>query len=172
LFIEKVYSEAMLQGRANYVLVDDFDEETAKKFLEKYNIGKEEQEIAWNNFGGKPSLLRKFVMASDRNNCIKEEISLKRGQIETMLQQVKELEVKITIKDNERIVSYENITNTLKKFMDADTIALKDSDIISKVFLVNENVLFVDYKYKSIKPQSKVDLIAIREMSKDAGIFK
>ncbi|WP_231963810.1 ATP-binding protein [Thermococcus chitonophagus] len=29
LFIEKVYNEAMLQGRADYLLVDDFDKETA-----------------------------------------------------------------------------------------------------------------------------------------------
>jgi len=38
LFIERVYAEAMLQGRANYILVDDFDEQTTKRYLVSKNI--------------------------------------------------------------------------------------------------------------------------------------
>ena len=34
LFIERVYSEAMLEGRCRYLLVNDFDEGTTKEFLD------------------------------------------------------------------------------------------------------------------------------------------
>ncbi|WP_456419965.1 ATP-binding protein, partial [Methanocaldococcus infernus] len=44
LFIEKVYSEAMLEDRVDYILVDDFDKETALRFMDflaKEILGKE-----------------------------------------------------------------------------------------------------------------------------------
>jgi len=40
LFIEKVYHEAILKERCQYVLVDEFDEETTLKFLKKYKVGR------------------------------------------------------------------------------------------------------------------------------------
>jgi len=167
LFIERVYNEAMLEGRANYILVDDFDEETAKKFLEKYKIGKEEQELAWNNFGGKPSLLGKFIFAANKNECIADEILFRKGQIETTLNKVRELNIKITVDEDKLKVDYENLIKVLKKFEKSETISVKECDEISKAFFVNRNILFVDLKKNIIKSQSIVDLLAIREILKE-----
>jgi len=57
LFIENVFNEAMLHGRCRYLLVDDFDYDTTKQFLQKYGFTKEEIELTWNYFGGKPVYL-------------------------------------------------------------------------------------------------------------------
>ena len=40
LFIERVYSEAMLEGRCRYLLVDDFDYETTMEFWTNMNLVK------------------------------------------------------------------------------------------------------------------------------------
>jgi len=36
LFIEKIYNEGKLKGRTKYILVDDFDEDNALKFMDFY----------------------------------------------------------------------------------------------------------------------------------------
>jgi len=51
LFIERVYNEAMLKDRADYVLVNDFDKETALKFMDflakenNINLSNEDKEL-------------------------------------------------------------------------------------------------------------------------------
>jgi AAA+ ATPase superfamily predicted ATPase len=57
LFIERVYSEAMLHGRCRYLLVDDFDEGTTMAFLENNGFSDAEKERAWEYCGGKPVCL-------------------------------------------------------------------------------------------------------------------
>ncbi|MFA4646053.1 ATP-binding protein [Pyrococcus kukulkanii] len=55
LFIEEVYNEAMLQGRSDYLLVDDFDESTTLEFLTSHGLEKRKAKLALEYFGGKPS---------------------------------------------------------------------------------------------------------------------
>jgi len=43
---------------------------------------------------------------------------------------------------------------------------MNEIDEISKMYLVKTNVLFVDPVRKMIKPQSKLDLLAIRELTR------
>jgi hypothetical protein len=54
LFIENVYSEAMLDGRCRYLLVDDFDYETATALLERNGFTDDVKAVAWEYCGGKP----------------------------------------------------------------------------------------------------------------------
>jgi len=44
---------------------------------------------------------------------------------------------------------------------------MNEVDEISKAFLVKKNILFVDPLRKMIKPQSRLDLLAIREVIAD-----
>jgi len=66
LFIEKIYSEAMLHGRCRYLLVDDFDYDTTAEFLRKYGFSKEEIKLAWSYLGGKPIYLVEAVKNKNR----------------------------------------------------------------------------------------------------------
>jgi len=158
LFIEKIYNEAMLQGRANFVLVDDFDEETTKKFLEKYKFSKEEQEYIYKNIGGKPGDIINLIYARKTGeeiaDHIKEEIESKKNAFLFMF-----------AKNKEKI---ERILEMFKKFKDNEKINFsKEIDIEILEFLVKNNILFIDVSTMDIKPQSKVDLIAIREILKE-----
>ncbi|PKM92483.1 MAG: ATP-binding protein [Euryarchaeota archaeon HGW-Euryarchaeota-1] len=162
LFIENVYSEAMLEGRANYILVDDFDEQTTKKFLEKYNISKEEQELGWNYFGGKPGYLSDIVntkfTGKDIKKAIEKTLKIRKGQIE---------EIIYTLKDEDKEM-FKGCTDVLKKFKDKDNF---DYLNVTKYirFLVGKNIIFVNCAEKNIKAQSKINLLAMREILKEIG---
>jgi len=66
LFIERIYTEAMLHGRYRYLLVDDFDYETTEGFLKKYGFGDEEIKLTWEYFGGKPIYLIEAIRNKNR----------------------------------------------------------------------------------------------------------
>ena len=51
LFIEEIYSNARLEGRAEYILVDDLGKEEAFRVYEAF--GFEEKELIWDYIGGK-----------------------------------------------------------------------------------------------------------------------
>jgi len=162
LFIEKVYNEVMLQDRCKYIHVDDFDEETTKKFLEKYNISKEDEELVWNNFGGKPIFLSDSVntkfTGKNINEAIQKTLKNRKGQIE---------EIIYTLKDkNEEM--FKGCTDVLEKFRNSDNF---DYLNVTKYirFLVEKNIIFVNCAEKNIKAQSKINLIAIREILKEIG---
>ena len=160
LFIEKVYNEAMLQDRCKYLLVDDFDKETTKKFLEKYTLNKEEQEIVWNSFGGKPIFLSNCIninfAGKDINEEIRKILKMRKGQIE---------EIIYTLKDeNEEM--FKGCTDVLEKFRNSDNF---DYLNVTKYirFLCEKNIIFVNSAEKNIKAQSKINLIAIKEILKE-----
>jgi hypothetical protein len=60
------------------------------------------------------------------------------------------------------------LVGALKKFVDRETIDMNEVDEISKEFLVKKNILFVDPLKKMILPQSRLELLAIREVMRDA----
>ena len=165
LFIETVYADAKLSGRCRYLLVDDFDKETAKKFLGKYGFSVKEQNIAYNYFGGKPLDLSNLVSLSGGSNIKKiadDGISERMYHLRDMLDKL--LYVKINISsDGENIpVKREKLIEVMRMF--EDTGEIKDINIsrAEKRYLINENILFIDPIGNIIKPQSKLDLVAIR----------
>jgi hypothetical protein len=64
-------------------------------------------------------------------------------------------------------VSYEKLASTLKMFLTRDEIGMNEVDEVSKRYLVKENILFVDSLTTMMKPQSRLNLLAIREVMKD-----
>ncbi len=168
LFIEKVYSEAMLQGRARYLLVDDFDEATAKRFLKKYKFSDEEITLSLKYVGGKPGYLIEAVESKIVGKNIKEAISnilnTRKGEIKTTLNRVKQLGAHVIIGDDTHKIDYNLLNGTLNKFGERPYINTMEADEITKTYLAKQNILFVDPVFNVIKPQSKIDLLAIREI--------
>ena len=74
----------------------------------------------------------------------------------------------VLIEDIKYSVSYEKLIEALKSFVTCEAIGMNEVDEISKTFLVKKNVLFVDPLTKLIKPQSQLNLLAIREVMQDA----
>jgi AAA+ ATPase superfamily predicted ATPase len=154
LFIEQVYSEAMLEGRCRYLLVDDFDYKTTAAFLEDYGFTDEETAVAWEYCGGKPICLVELVNAQDdRRGKAEEMLKIRRGQIE-------EIVYSLEARDREM---FDAVMRVLSEFIGKENVGYKYiSDEIK--FLVGKNVIFADSANKELRPQSKLNLLAIREV--------
>jgi AAA+ ATPase superfamily predicted ATPase len=172
LFIEQVYSEAILSGRSDYLLVDDFDYERTMDFLDGYGFDEQEKESTWQGVGGKPVSLVKLINAKISEKKIEDVLSsmfiLRTGEITTRLKLVKELGDEITIGSKRCDVHYEKLVSVLKMFVSREEIGMNEMDEVSKRYLVKENILFVDPLTAMIAPQSRLDMLAVREVMRDA----
>ncbi len=170
LFIERVYSEAILKNRCRYLLVDDFDEKTARKFLEKYGFAEEEIKLANDYVGGKPSLLTTMIDEKKIGRGIKEYVEKgladSNEEIAQLLYNIKTIGVTIKYQEKDIDVNYEGTTEILKNFSGKEF--YKYSVITpEQCYLVSKNILFVDTREKIIKPQTRFDLLAIRKILKE-----
>ena len=162
LFIEDVYSEAMLQGRCDYILVDDFDYEATLTFLENYGFHDEEKKKVWEYCGGKPVYLVKVINAKMSGKEVKEEVE---KMLETRKSQILSIFDDIALQKVD--VSEDAIIKEFSVFEAEEKVRYERLND-AKVFLVKRNVLFVDSTRRTIRPQSKLDLLAIREVVKEA----
>ncbi|KAF5411875.1 MAG: putative ATP-binding protein [Candidatus Methanogasteraceae archaeon] len=158
LFIEQVYSEAMLEGRCRYLMVDDFDCETAAAFLDGHDFTDEERTIAWEYCGGKPVCLLELMNAKEnRKGKAEEMFKIRRGQIE---------EIIYSLEANDKKM-FDAVVDILSEFiMNEKAIYKYLNDEIK--FLVRKNIIFADSVNKKLIPQSQLTLSAIREVMSDA----
>jgi AAA+ ATPase superfamily predicted ATPase len=170
LFIEQIYSEAMLSGRCRYLLVDDFDEATTATFLGGYGFTDDETALAWEYCGGKPVCLvelinQKFGGEDVREKC--EDIFKVRGsQLRDLLDLLGYVTPQVLLEGAEYGVEKEKVVEILKDFVDRD-IANFEGYRPEKHFLVKKNILFLDPKDGTVRSQSRLDLLAIREVLKN-----
>ena len=166
LFIEKVYSEAMLEDRVDYILVEDFDKETALKFIDflseeilNKKLSDEDKELIYSYVGGKPILIIKVInklryenLNDILNFMLKEETSKLRKLL-------------IRIKNNKfEGIEYEKVINALKLFKDDYEINEYLVDEDTKEFLVKRNILFLNPIEETLKPQSYLMWNAIKRV--------
>ncbi len=172
LFIEQVYSEAVLSDRCKYLLVDDFDYETTTAFLDHYGFDMHEKEIAWQYVGGKPVSLVRLINEKRSEKKIEDVagsmLKLRTGEIMTRLKIVNELGDEITIGNKRCDVHHEKLVSALKMFVTRDEVGANELDEVSKRYLVKENILFADPLSNTIKTQSMLNLLAMREVMGDA----
>ena len=158
LFIGDVHSEAMLEGRCRYLLVDDFDKDTTMGFLENYGFGEEEKELAWHYCAGKPVCLVELVNAKvngkDVDNEAKKFLKIRTSQILSIFDEI--ALGKIEYSEKALIDEFKNF--------EKDELVQYDKVNKEKIFLVERNVLFIDPTQRTIKPQSRMNLLAIREV--------
>jgi len=154
LFIERVYAEAMLQGRCRYLLVDDFDRATTENFLKKYGFSDDEISIVWQYFGGKPVYLVEAIKNKHRlKEFCEEMLRIRIGQLEEIVFRLE--------RDNK--AQFKDVVEILNEFKNRDSVRYRFiTDAIS--FLVKNNVIFADPTMKILKPQSKLDLLAVRRV--------
>ena len=156
LFVEYIYNEAMLQGRADYMLVDDFDFETTANFLKKFGFSNEEIELVWKYFGGKPVYLIKSV--ENRDNLAEfceTMLEIRFGQILDSLYELKKRD-------------YDLFKSVLDLFRKVEEYGIKYRELSDAVrWCVDRNILFVNPIKRTIKPQSKLDLLDIKRILGD-----
>ena len=154
LFMERVYSEAMLEGRCRYLLVDDFDYEATAAFLEKYGFTADETAIAWEYCGGKPICLVELVNAKldgkDIGSESKKLLKIRTSQMLSIFDEISLGKIEYSEKD---------IIKEFKNF-EQEEILQYDRITEEKIFLVGRNVFFIDPTQRTIKPQSRLNLLA------------
>ncbi|AEF95790.1 ATP-binding protein [Methanotorris igneus] len=166
LFIEKVYNEAMLNGRAKYLLVDDFDKETALKFMDflserilNKKLSNEEKELIYSYVGGKPKDII-YVIKSLKTDKLKEILNYllndAKQKLKYFLEDVKE--------ENEEL--YKKVVDALKIFK--ESYEVEDITIGKKIreFLVKRNILFLDPIEGILRPQSFLIWNGIKELKR------
>ncbi|PXF60713.1 MAG: ATP-binding protein [Candidatus Methanogaster sp.] len=170
LFLEQVYSEAMLSERCKYLLADDFDYGTTIAFLDRYGFDMHEKEIAWHYVGGKPVSLVRLINEKRSEKEIEDVaasmLKLRTGEIRQRIRVLKIVNKKILFEKEEMELKYDDVTKILDKFSDEEsyTYEMITPEI---TYLVKENILFVDPVNCIIKPQSHLNLLAIREVLKN-----
>jgi len=160
LFIEKVYTTAMLHGRCRYLLVDDFDYNTTVEFLKKYEFSKEEIKLVWDYFGGKPVYLVEAVKVKVSGGNLKD---FAETNLSIRIRQMKDVLYELEEKNKEL---FNRVLKLFKIFKNRDFFVYeKLGDEIR--FCIGNNILFTDPVKSIIKPQSKLDLLAIRRILSD-----
>ena len=167
LFIEQVYSEAMLHGRCRYLLVDDFDYGTTMAFLENNGVSDAEKERAWEYCGGKPVCLVELIHAEEREEKVKELLGIRTGQIEGLIEDAREFGYKVYYGEEEIMLNEEHIRTGLEVFRNRDYIKANELTKSVKLGLIKANILFLDPVKHMIRPQSRLDLLAIRAVIKN-----
>jgi len=147
----------MLQGRCDYLFVDDFDYDTTVSFLKKYGFNDEEVELTWNYFGGKPIYLVK---------AIKNRYRLKEYCEESLEDRTSFILYRLKALEEENRELFQQVLSLFEIFVESET---AKCDKISKevVWSVKNNILFLDPRKRLLKPQSKLDLLAVRNVLKE-----
>ena len=172
LFIEKVYNEGKLEGRAKYILVDDFEKKEAIEFLsflEKEILRKEnflsqsEKEKVYDLVGGKPVYLVSII------NDLK---TKPLDKVLSYLLQDEKQKIKYFLEDIEErdIELYKKVINVFKFFQDKEEIPDSLVKKSLKEFLVNKNILFLDPVKGILKPQSRLTWHAINKTLKELNL--
>jgi AAA+ ATPase superfamily predicted ATPase len=165
LFIEKVYSEAMLQGRCRYLLVDDFDYETTAELLKRYEFSDDEIKLVWEYFGGKPVYLIEAVRAKKSGENLND---LLERFFKIRLRQIKDTVYELEEKNEEL---FSRVLTLFKEFEEKDEFEYEKLTAEIR-FCIKNNILFADPVDGIVKPQSRLDLLAIRKLCEGFKSYK
>ena len=166
LFIEYVYNAGELEGRAKYLLVDDFDKQTALKFMDflavenNINLTNEDKELIYFYVGGKVKDI-KYVVEESKFKDLREVLDF---MLKDEVSKLRKLLVKIKTKKIEE-VEYENVVRALKLFKDNYEINEYLVDENTKEFLIKRNILFLNPVEEILKPQSFLVWNAIKRVA-------
>ncbi len=158
----------MLKGRCRYLLVDDFDRKTSIVFLEKFGFTDDEKTVAWDYCGGKPVCLLELIRADEKGRIAKKMLATRVNHLKDLLDYLDYTKPKITIGGTDHMVEKGDIIGILRRFTDTECIDDPGLNRPAKHFLIKDNILFLDQDLGIVKPQSRLDLLAIREVVKNA----
>ncbi|AIJ06112.1 ATPase [Methanocaldococcus bathoardescens] len=174
LFIERVYNEAMLEDRVDYILVDDFDKETALKFMDflakeilNKELSDEDKELIYSYVGGKPVLIIKVIdklryesLEDILDYMLKDAVQ----KLKYFLKELDYIKPKVAIGDEVIEIKKEDIIEALKLFK--NNYEISDDDISEPVYvyLVKRNILFLNPIEGILKPQSYLVWNAIKRI--------
>ena len=166
LFIENVYSNARLEGRAEYILVDDLCKKKAFRIYDE--LGFKDKELVWEYIGGKVGDMIKLFEKKKR--ILAEEDSLKEmlkdtvAKISDFLEKV-EYGKKFFEYEGEKVrIEKDKILEIFRIFCEKDIVKKEAVSPPYRNYLVSENILFYNPVEGTLRPQSRLIQKAIREL--------
>ena len=157
LFVDLVYNNARLEGRAKYLLVDDLEKGTAFRMYEEF--GFEDKELVWEYIGGKigdiVSLFEEKKRGYSEGEALKRMFKDQVARLKDFLEAVAEGE-----RGN---VNIKEVKEALRKIKEEE---IRFDEIPRKIrqFLIQENILFYNPLEGMVRPQSRLLWRAIREV--------
>ena len=173
LFAEYVYNTGELKDRADYILVDDFDKETAMKFMDflakenNIKFSNEQKEQIYFTVGGKPKLITKVVSKLYDKNLNEVLEGLLNDEIQKLDMKFEIMDYskpKVKIGENIVEIEKEDVFKSLNLFKDRYEISKKEIPTSIYVYLIKENILFLDPRKGTLKPQSFLVWNAIKKL--------
>lgn len=174
LFIEYIYTTGELEGRAKYILVDDFDKETSLKFMDflsdnilNKKLSNEEKELIYSYVGGKPGDIYNVIdemrykkLENILDLMLKEEIQ----KLEIFLETLNYIKPKIKIGDEIIEIKKDDVIKALKLFKNKYEVNRKEIPTPIYIYLINKNILFLNPINGTLKPQSFLIWNAIKRI--------
>jgi hypothetical protein len=173
LFAEYVHNTGELEGRAKHLLVDDFDKETAiafMDFLAKENgvaLSDSDKEKIYSYVGGKPKDMAYVVEESsfkDLNEVLGFLLNDEIQKLDAKFEIMDYLKPKVKIGENIVEIEKEDILKSLSLFKDKYTISKKEIPTLVYIYLIKENILFLNPQEGTLKPQSFLIWNAIKKV--------
>jgi AAA+ ATPase superfamily predicted ATPase len=158
LFIEDVYRNARLEGRARYILVDDLNKEEA---FEVYTaFGFENKELVWDYIGGKIGDI--VILFEEKKRGYSEGEALER-MLRDEVAKLEWLEAKVFKERRDA----EELWEFLKEFKEGErTFSLKEN-FDKLIYWIKENILFYNPVEGTVRPQGRLLWRAIREVNSE-----
>ncbi len=157
LFIEDVYSNARLEGRAGYILVDDLLKKQAFEIYEEFKF--EDKELVWEYIDGKiGDMVRLFEYKKQgysERDALERMFKDESGRLRWMLRLVEEGEKKGP--------PIEELRKVLEIFRYRDEVEDVEIKSICLRFLIEENILFYNPVKGTVRLQSRLLQKAINE---------
>ena len=158
LFIEDIYSNARLEGRAKYILVDDLPKDDAFKLYEGFGFN--DKDLVWDWIGGKVGdmirLYEKKKQGYREQEGLKKMLKDEIGRLRDLIEAVEEGE--------RGEVDINELKDTLKLFKTQDIFNTKEIKRSVRKFLIQENIFFYNPVEGTVSPQGRLIHRAIMEL--------
>ena len=157
LFIEDVYSNARLEGRSKYLLVDDLDKEDAFRVYEGF--GFEDKELVWDYIGGKVGDM--VGLFEEKKQGYGEREALSR-MLRDEIGRLEWIKWKVLRGRRDGEESWE----FLKRFKEKESLTKgeMEREFDKLLFWIKQNVLFYNPVEGTVRPQSRLIHRAIEEL--------
>ena len=158
LFIEDVYSNARLEGRAEYILVDDLDKNSALRVYKEFGL--EDKKLVWDYIGGKIGDMIKLFERKKRGYSEREALE---RMLRDEVARLEWLDAKVFKERRDA----EELWEFLKEFKEGErTISLK-KNFEKLIYWIKENILFYNPVEGTVRPQGRLLWRAIREVNSE-----
>ena len=157
LFIEDIYSNARLEGRAKYILVDDLPKDEAYKLYDGFGFN--DKGLVWDWIGGKVGDMVRLY--EEKKQGYNEEEGLK-SMLKDEIGRLEWIRWKVLRK----VEDGSGIWEFLKKFRNEDRLTKEEigEEFDRLIFWIEQNILFYNPVESTIGPQSRLLWRAIKEV--------